>query len=262
MVSKNNYPKWEDKERQIARCMCCEQWKPFNSFSIRKTGEGSRNTHSYCKICTANRAKIKRDENRRKHREEEERRGTKLCNLCNTEKPLSEMQPYPSTDNRKSLYLPRCKACHVEYRAQKRKASSERKIAKSQSERTGSLEGKLKYILSACKGRCKTSGMAFDLDLDWMLKHGGSGFCEASGLTFDIRDKGQTGHHKRNLLAPSLDRKDPDMGYTKDNCQIVTLGYNLAKSDGTHEEVMALARALVSIDERDIICCHTAACTG
>jgi len=45
--------------------------------------------------------------------------------------------------------------------------------------------------------------------------------------------------------CPTIDRKNPDMGYSDENCQLVVSAYSAAKGDGNHEDVLALAQALV-----------------
>jgi len=47
-------------------------------------------------------------------------------------------------------------------------------------------------------------------------------------------------------FSPSFDRIDNTQGYTRDNVQLVCLIYNTAKNAHTHEDLLKLARALVS----------------
>ena len=46
-------------------------------------------------------------------------------------------------------------------------------------------------------------------------------------------------------LKPSIDRIDNSQGYTKNNCRVVSVIYNKAKSDYKDEDVLKMARALV-----------------
>lgn len=47
-------------------------------------------------------------------------------------------------------------------------------------------------------------------------------------------------------FAPSLDRVDPKLGYVTTNVQVVCWSYNQAKGQWDHQDVLVLARALVS----------------
>lgn len=66
-----------------------------------------------------------------------------------------------------------------------------------------------------------------------------------TGLNFD-----QNWFGPRRAFTPSLDRKDPALGYTEENSQMVVWIYNAAKGTGTHADVLALAAALVCEEGR------------
>ena len=92
-------------------------------------------------------------------------------------------------------------------------------------------------LVSGAKKRAEKAGLAFELDLDWVAERLNHGYCEVSGIPFNL----VTG---RDPFAPSLDRTDPTKGYTKDNVKVVVWCYNSAKGIGSHEDVMKLAEAL------------------
>lgn len=50
----------------------------------------------------------------------------------------------------------------------------------------------------------------------------------------------------RGPWAPSVDRIDSSLGYTPQNTRVVSVMYNLAKSEWTDEHVMEMARWLVT----------------
>lgn len=89
------------------------------------------------------------------------------------------------------------------------------------------------YMLwSATQHRSKDRDLDFDLDIGWIKER--LYFCEVTGIKFELRDmatKSTTNYSNRKPLTPSVDRVDPDKGYTKDNCRIVCWWYNLAKSN-------------------------------
>ncbi len=87
--------------------------------------------------------------------------------------------------------------------------------------------------------RAKTKNLEFDLTKDFILKKLEKGICEVTKLPLNLN--GGT----RKPLTPSLDRINPNFGYTKDNVQLVCCMYNFAKSDFTYEDVLQMAQALV-----------------
>jgi hypothetical protein len=96
-------------------------------------------------------------------------------------------------------------------------------------------------MLGTAKHSAKKKGIEFTLTLEWILERIEGGTCAISGLPFVFG-----GNHGRHAgpRTPSIDRKDPMLGYTPDNCQVVVWIYNCAKADTEHNEVMALAEAL------------------
>lgn len=51
-----------------------------------------------------------------------------------------------------------------------------------------------------------------------------------------------------NPFAPSLDKINPALPYTKENTQVVVWIYNRAKGPNAHEDVLVLANSLVAND--------------
>lgn len=105
--------------------------------------------------------------------------------------------------------------------------------------------GRAKSILSGIRARSVKKGLAFDLDDEWLAKKIEHGICEVTGIQFDM----SVG--KRVPFGPSVDRIDSDLGYTKDNCQVVAFIYNAAKVDFSHEQVVTFAVAIVDKLRRD-----------
>jgi hypothetical protein len=147
----------------------------------------------------------------------------------------------------------------TEYHAQWREKNRERlreyqrtwREAHSEEEKTRGREKGLKYrttpvgrgdrLFHGAKKRSNESGLEFSLDREWVVAKVKSGFCEVTGLPFDLSNG-------RNLFAPSLDRTDSNLGYTPENVKVVVWCYNAAKATGTHEEVKRLAYAIVAND--------------
>lgn len=91
-------------------------------------------------------------------------------------------------------------------------------------------------MLNSARIRAENSCREFSLDAPWLSERIERGFCEVTGIKFSEDSK---------AFCPSIDRKDNSIGYTKENCQVVVWIYNRAKNEDTHEEVLALARALL-----------------
>src|ERR1700730_5062047 len=72
--------------------------------------------------------------------------------------------------------------------------------------------------------RAKKRNLEFDLSWEWVLAELNRGTCAVTGIPFDLN--GGPGSDVHNKFAPTIDRIDPDRGYTKDNCQVVIYAYN------------------------------------
>lgn len=106
------------------------------------------------------------------------------------------------------------------------------------------VRGLATHRLSAARLRARKGGLPFDLDADWIEERLRSGRCEATGITFvfPTEDRG-SGH--QHPWSPSLDRRDPALGYTKSNTRVVVWMYNAAKHVATDADLETLATAIV-----------------
>ena len=73
-----------------------------------------------------------------------------------------------------------------------------------------------------------------------------NGHCEFTGLAFS--SEAFRGNARRRPFAPSLDRIEPEKGYTRENCRFVLFCVNVAMSDWGPE---ALRRVALAITFRD-----------
>jgi hypothetical protein len=80
----------------------------------------------------------------------------------------------------------------------------------------------------------------FELTVEWISNKIQAGFCEVTGLPFVYRDLSG-----RQPWVPSLDKLNPDIGYTLENTRVVVWMYNAAKNVYTDEEVLFMAHALI-----------------
>lgn len=105
-------------------------------------------------------------------------------------------------------------------------------------------EGRASRLVNAARSRARKIGREFNIsaeDISPIIK---IGICQATGKEFYMgpTPKGRSS----NPFAPSIDRIDSVKGYTKDNIQIVIWAYNVAKSEGTHDELLYLAELIVA----------------
>lgn len=100
--------------------------------------------------------------------------------------------------------------------------------------------GRAARLHSGAKARARNVGVEFALTVEWIQAKIEEGHCEVSGLPFDLRNG-------RRPFAPSLDRTDPNKGYTADNVKVVVWCYNAAKGTATHSDVLTLAEALCTV---------------
>lgn len=103
-------------------------------------------------------------------------------------------------------------------------------------------------LLSQSKHRAKLKGVEHNITAEWLQPKLERGVCEITGLPFDF----SFGLGKGKLpWAPTLDRIIPELGYTKENTQVVVWMYNAAKHTYTHQEVMMLVNALLEKSRYD-----------
>lgn len=101
--------------------------------------------------------------------------------------------------------------------------------------------GRAQKLCHGAMKRAEELGLDFDLDACWVQARIECG-CEVTSLPFQLAARD---HGRQHPFAPSLDRKDPSRGYTKDNVRVVVWIHNLAKSDWDDECVISYAQALL-----------------
>lgn len=104
------------------------------------------------------------------------------------------------------------------------------------------LSGTASTLLSGVKSRAKAKGLESDLDLAWVEERLGPLKCEATGVDLVLEVDNGVCH---SAFRPSIDRIDNGKGYTKDNCRVVSVIFNKAKSDYNDADVLKMARGLL-----------------
>ena len=84
-------------------------------------------------------------------------------------------------------------------------------------------------LLNAAKDRCKISNGKVTITKKWILEKIENGFCELTGLPFDLN---YFENHRHNPYSPSLDRIDnKNRDYTIENTRVILWGANIALSE-------------------------------
>lgn len=184
---------------------------------------------------------------------------SKTCSRCQVSKDLALFtKNNKSKDGRGSW----CKICANEYRRQnglnsyalrpEYTANYQRNLRKTDKYKVGNRHYKRKYkctlagmatsLLCNARDRAKRGHLEINIDRQWVIEHLLPLRCEATGVELVLeRDENVT----HTAFRPSIDRIDNRKGYTKDNCRIVSVIYNKAKSDYNDEDVLRMAQALV-----------------
>ncbi len=89
-------------------------------------------------------------------------------------------------------------------------------------------ERPITYMLREIKKRAKQMGVAFDLKEEdlFMPTH-----CPILGIPLEFQEKQQSNN------SPSIDRIDPNIGYVRGNCFIISMKANRMKQDHTIETI-------------------------
>ncbi|MGY6517454.1 MAG: hypothetical protein ACXIUZ_01950 [Lysobacteraceae bacterium] len=102
--------------------------------------------------------------------------------------------------------------------------------------------GKAKKLIRDARRRADRIGVEFDLTFEWVEGRILQGRCERTGLPFYLE---QSKWQFAGPLSPSLDRIDPEKGYTTDNTRVVVWVYNQAKGRYGDGVVLAMAKGLL-----------------
>lgn len=105
------------------------------------------------------------------------------------------------------------------------------------------MTGKITKLLASARARAIKRGYEFSLTREWLEERLAPLTCEATGVALTLEP---TKDQMHGSFAPSIDRINNEEGYVPDNCTVVCVMYNKAKSDGLAEDVLTMARAMVS----------------
>ncbi len=169
----------------------------------------------------------------------------KFCARCSTSKPLDHFAPDRRRRDGRVSY---CRACRADiskaYRAanpdkiranfQQWKDRNPDRIRARSAERH--LTKRAQSLIAHARTRARRKSLPFDLDdlaaTQDIERRVNLGRCELTGLPFDFTPG-------RTFASPSLDRRNPVLGYTWANVRVVCHGINVAMGDWG-EDVMSL----------------------
>jgi len=157
---------------------------------------------------------------------------TKICNLCKTEKFLSDFSKNASASDGLQY---RCRSCDKDYQTKRRTENYEVSLdygRKYQAKRRKDFEYRLKMLINASKQRAKTKNREHEITVEDIKSiYPIDGKCPIFGIELTFGDSG----FREN--SPSIDRIDSTKGYTTDNVQIISWKANRIKSYATVEEL-------------------------
>jgi ribosomal protein L40E len=113
-----------------------------------------------------------------------------------------------------------CRRCHSEYMKDWYKKKLETK--------EGRINDRQRRMFQSARKRAKARNLPFDIDLsDIQIPE----YCPALGIKLSLTN------NKISCDSPTLDRINPDLGYTKGNVAVISKRANTVKSDATAEEI-------------------------
>lgn len=171
------------------------------------------------------------------------------CKDCNIEKDLSCYYRYTSKSGTKRYRLT-CKECCQLMAREKYSENPEKYRKPSTDENRIKAKERSKKYYSSIHGRASTllkgvndRDKSHQLDIDWFVEKLNKGICEVTGLKFDFEPHPIYG---KNPMAPSVDRIDSSIGYTKENSRLVIWQYNMGKAETTDEEFYQFCLSVVN----------------
>lgn len=163
----------------------------------------------------------------------------KTCSKC---KQVCSIKNYYRHAARPDGLTPQCKDCMKQNAKARRDRGQERIVQREwRKQQRSNPNGRYRAgrLLAEAKQRAECS-----ITMNWIAERISKGTCEVTGIPFDLSGHG----YPPNCFAPSLDKIDPTQGYHPNNVKVVVWIYNRAKGPNSFEDVLILAKAMVSND--------------
>lgn len=154
----------------------------------------------------------------------------RVCKACDVGKSMADFRPHNRNGHRWT-----CRRCENQWIRTTKPWSSESKKAyqrKVRQVRRGFC------LVNDARSRAKVKKLPCTLDWRDVQAQIEAGFCEVSGLPFDMTTP-------KAWNAPSLDRIDPKQGYTIENTRVVLYAVNAMANDWGLDQALEIARAIM-----------------
>ena len=161
-------------------------------------------------------------------------RGLKRCSICKVIFPYNK-------DNFHIHHVSKKTGEHV-LESYCRRCSSERRARLVKKKKTD-ISSYARRLIPAKRYFSSQNNVPFDLDAAFLviLWNTQNGLCYYTGQRLDLQAVTKSGKHPHTDF-PSLDRKDPAKGYTKENVVWSTFGVNRMKNDFTADQFLEFCR--------------------
>lgn len=159
----------------------------------------------------------------------------KRCCVCEEHKPLNE---FSVNNSAKDKLQYRCKACDIAYQTKRREADREKFAEYSrqyQRARRQNFDYRLQMLVNASKQRAKLKNIEHSITAsDLKAIYPIDGRCPIFGVKLEFNSAGFRDN------SPSVDRIDPNKGYTLDNIQVISWKANRIKGAASLSELEML----------------------
>jgi len=98
-----------------------------------------------------------------------------------------------------------------------------------------------RYVFQSRRSDARIRNLVFTLTDEWCAARW-TGKCELTGIEFRPNPAGKGPFP----FSCSLDKIEPELGYTPENCRFILWGCNGLKGSGTDEDMYAIAKALTA----------------
>ena len=162
-----------------------------------------------------------------------------ICSKCRKKKEVSE---FHRDKSKKSGYKSHCKQCvkHA-FENYKDMGLYQKRLGRYKKQRQVERQERPQaaWAKSVASNLGKRSNLPVEINRQWLEANVGT-HCPCLGIEF-LFCQGKT-----TAASPSVDRVDSSLGYTEDNCWIISHKANRIKSDATVAEIEAVAAAVRS----------------
>ena len=162
----------------------------------------------------------------------------RFCKKCQRVLPLSEFYIYRWGEQGQPYYRSACTNCwhHINSTNQTRYIQEDYMLYRK------------KLLIDGARQRARKAGLEFSLSLEW-LETQDLTRCPISKRPFtwkkDRTRTTSTGRgHIDTTQSPSIDRIDSSLGYTPENCWVISRRMNTLKNDSHYRELFLIGRAV------------------